>query len=173
MPRTTTKKTTKTVKKPPVKKTAKKPMKVTKATVEDKPKKATKKLPYIQVVGKRKTAVARVRFYPKDNRGDIIINEKSYKEFFPYFEFQSVVEKPLRKVNLLGKHYITIKIAGGGKRGQADAVAHGIARALLKFNEEFKKALKSEKLLTRDARKKERKKPGLKRARRAPQWAKR
>ncbi|PIT90726.1 MAG: 30S ribosomal protein S9 [Candidatus Komeilibacteria bacterium CG10_big_fil_rev_8_21_14_0_10_41_13] len=134
---------------------------------------AAKKLPYTYAVGKRKTATARVRFYSKDSRNEIMVNEKSYKEYFPTFELQKIVEEALQKVNMFGKNYISIKVQGGGKKGQAEAVRHGIARALLKLDEELKKTLKSEGYLTRDSRKKERKKPGLKRARRAPQWSKR
>jgi len=135
--------------------------------------KITKKLPYIFAVGRRKTAIARVRLHAKDSRGDIQINEKDYKEIFPDFEFQKIIEEPLKKVNLFGKYFISIKVRGGGKRGQAEAVRHGIARAILKLDESLKKTLRSAGYLTRDSRKKERKKPGLKRARRAPQWAKR
>ncbi|MBU1131150.1 30S ribosomal protein S9 [Patescibacteria group bacterium] len=136
-------------------------------------KKTVKKLPYLFAVGRRKTAVARVRLYPKDNRGEIKINAKDYKEYFPYFEFQKNIEEPLKKVNQFGKCFISIKVEGGGKRGQADAVCHGLGRILLKFDESLRKTLRSSGFLTRDSRKKERKKPGLKRARRAPQWAKR
>lgn len=139
----------------------------------EKTEKAEKKLTYIFSVGRRKTAVARVRLYPKDTRGNILINNKDYREYFANFEFQKVVEEPLRKVNLFDKYYISIKVNGGGKHGQAEAVRHGIARALLKFDESFKKSLRSEGFLTRDSRRKERKKPGLKRARRAPQFSKR
>lgn len=136
-------------------------------------KKVAKKYPYLFAVGRRKTAVARVRLYPKDNRSEIKINEKDYKEYFPYFEFQKNIEEPLKRSNLLGKYFISIKVQGGGKRGQVDAVRHGLGRILLKFDENLKKTLRAGGYLTRDSRKKERKKPGLKRARRAPQWAKR
>lgn len=133
---------------------------------------SAKKLTYIFAVGKRKTAVARVRLH-KNKSGSIEINGKPCTEYFPYFEFQQLVEQPLKKLNLMGKYFISIKVAGGGKHSQAGAVRHGIARALLKMDETLKKTLRSEGWLTRDSRKKERKKPGLKRARRAPQWQKR
>ncbi len=135
--------------------------------------KTAKKLPYIYAVGKRKTATARVRLYPKDARGDLLVDEKDYQARFPYFEYQQIIEQPLKKVNSFGKYYITVKVAGGGIRSQAEAVRHGISRALLKLDESLRKTLRSEGWLTRDSRKKERKKPGLKRARRAPQFAKR
>ncbi|HLD27680.1 MAG TPA: 30S ribosomal protein S9 [Patescibacteria group bacterium] len=130
-------------------------------------------MPYIYAVGRRKTSAARVRLYAKDSRSEIIINDKDYKKYFPYFEHQQIVEQPLKKVNMFGQNYISVRLTGGGIKSQAEAVRHGIARALLNFNEDWKKTLRGEGYLTRDSRKKERKKPGLKRARRAPQWAKR
>ncbi|MFA6304730.1 MAG: 30S ribosomal protein S9 [Patescibacteria group bacterium] len=132
-----------------------------------------KKLPYLYSVGKRKTAVARVRFYPKDERTDFIVDGVDYKTRFPYSEYQLIVEQTLKKVDMLGKYFITVKLAGGGIKSQAEAVRHGLARVILKFDETLRKTLKGDGLLTRDSRKKERKKPGLKRARRAPQFAKR
>lgn len=131
-----------------------------------------KKLPYIYAVGKRKSASARVRLYPHQS-GEISVNSKKHSEYFPYFEFNELIEQPLKKLDLLGKYLITAKVAGGGKRSQAEAVRHGVARALLKLDESLKKTLRGEGYLTRDPRKKERKKPGLKRARRAPQFSKR
>lgn len=135
--------------------------------------KKLKKLPYLYAVGRRKTSTARVRFYAKDSRTGFLINQKDYREYFPYFEFQQIVEAPLKKLDLLGKNYITVKVEGGGTRGQAEAVRHGLGRVLLKMDETLRKTLRGEGFLTRDSRKKERKKPGLKRARRAPQWSKR
>ncbi|MCX6785580.1 MAG: 30S ribosomal protein S9 [Candidatus Komeilibacteria bacterium] len=128
---------------------------------------------YLFAAGKRKTAVARTRLNFKSEKTGIEINGKTYQEYFPYFESQQLVEQPLKKLNLLGKYFISIKVAGGGKHSQAEAVRHGISRVLLKLDETFRKTLRGEGLLTRDSRKKERKKPGLKRARRAPQWQKR
>jgi small subunit ribosomal protein S9 len=159
--------------KPKPKKEVKKTVKAEVEVIQtEKPKKKTS-LPYIYAVGRRKNSTARVRFYAKDSRSEIVVNDKDYKKYFPYFEYHQIVEQPLKKVDMFGKNYISVKVSGGGVRGQAEAVRHGIARTLLKFNEEWKKTLRGEGYLTRDSRKKERKKPGLKRARRAPQWAKR
>ena len=128
---------------------------------------------YIPAVGKRKAAIARVRIIKDNAKGlKITVNDKDYKEYLPYFEWQELVLKPL---NLVGRDNITIsiKVQGGGIKGQVDAIKHGIAKALLKTDDEFRATLKKEGLLTRDSRKKERKKPGLKKARKAPQWSKR
>jgi len=173
MPTTTTKSSP--AKKSPKKKavTAKKDLDKKPVEKKEEPVKKVKKLPYLYAVGRRKTSTARVRFYSKDSRGQIIVNQKDYKDYFSYFEFQQIVEAPLKKLDLFGKNYITVKVEGGGTRGQAEAVRHGLGRVLLKMDETLKKTLRGEGFLTRDSRKKERKKPGLKRARRAPQWAKR
>ena len=133
--------------------------------------KKEEKKKYIRTVGRRKTASARVRIMP--GKGDITVNEKNYKEYFPFFEWQEVLMAPLKAVGKDKKIDITVRVSGGGPRGQVVAVQHGIARALVKDDEELKKTLKSLGFLTRDARRKERKKPGLKKARRAPQWSKR
>ena len=128
---------------------------------------------YIPAVGKRKRAIARIRIIKDNAKGvKITINDKDYKEYLPYFQWQELVLKALK---LVGRDNITIsiRVAGGGIKGQVDAIKHGIARALLKTDEDLRATLKKEGLLTRDARKKERKKPGLKKARRAPQWSKR
>ena len=122
--------------------------------------------------GGRKTAIARVRFYPK-GKGEIIINDKNYKEYFPTKELQDTVLKPLILAGVEKTSQITVKVVGSGKIAQSEAVRHGIARALEVFDAELRPALKAEGFLTRDPRVKERKKPGLKRARRAPQWSKR
>lgn len=127
---------------------------------------------YFESKGGRKTAVARVRLFTKQHQG-ITINAKDYKEYFRNFDLQKTVLKPLETMNVEDKFGITVKIAGGGLRGQADAVANGIARALTIFNPDFRKRLRRASLLTRDSRMVERKKYGLKKARRAPQWAKR
>jgi len=136
-------------------------------------KKLVKKLAYLYAVGRRKTSTARVRLFAKDEKKGIVVNEKNYTDYFPYFQDHGVVEAPLKKVDAFGKYFITVRVQGGGIKSQAGAVAHGISRALLKLDENLRKTLRSEGFLTRDSRKKERKKPGLKRARRAPQWAKR
>ena len=132
-----------------------------------------KKGNYTPAVGKRKRAIARIRVLNKSTKGiNIVINEKDYRKYFPYFEWQDIILEPLK---LTGKDNIsiTIKIYGGGIKGQVDAIKHGIAKALLKDDEELRATLKKAGLLTRDSRKKERKKPGLKKARKAPQWSKR
>ncbi|MEK7131751.1 MAG: 30S ribosomal protein S9 [Patescibacteria group bacterium] len=122
-------------------------------------------------VGRRKTAAARVRLTP--GTGKIIVNGKDFKVYFPYFEWQNIIMAPLTAVGKEKTFDISVKIVGGGQKGQAVAVQLGIARALVVWNNELKKSLKTQGYLTRDARVKERKKPGLKRARRAPQWSKR
>lgn len=127
---------------------------------------------YYQGLGRRKTAVARVRLYPH-GKGGFVINEKTPEQFFRYFEFEQQVKAPLKKVKEIQKVDISVKVIGGGKRGQAEAIQLGIARALVAMNQEYKMELRKHGFLTRDSRKKERKKPGLKRARRAPQWRKR
>ncbi len=142
------------------------------ATEKKTTKKPAKKEKYLQAVGRRKTAVARVRLFEKGDKS-IIINEKDYKEYFPTLELQQIVEAPLEKMNIEEKFKVTSKVQGGGMHAQAEAVRHGISRALVKFNEDFKKRLRKAGFLTRDSRMRERKKPGLKRARRAPQWSKR
>ncbi len=122
-------------------------------------------------VGRRKTAAARVRLIP--GSGKITVNGKDFKVYFPYFEWQNIVMAPLVAVGKEKIFDVSVKIVGGGQKGQAVSIQLGIARALVKWNEDLKKSLKTQGYLTRDARVKERKKPGLKRARRAPQWSKR
>jgi small subunit ribosomal protein S9 len=130
------------------------------------------KVNYIRTVGRRKSAVARVRLF-KDGTGKITVNGKDWKAYFPTMPQRFAVFAPLKLTGQGDKLDFTVKVAGGGPSSQADAVRHGISRGLLKFNEEFRASLKKAGFLTRDPRKKERKKPGLKRARRAPQWKKR
>ena len=128
---------------------------------------------YIPAVGRRKCSVARVRILHDKGKGiKIIVNGKNFKEYLPYFEWQESILKPIK---LTGQDNIniSIKVEGGGIKGQVDAIKHGISRALLAINEEWRTTLRKEGLLTRDSRVKERKKPGLRRARRAPQWSKR
>lgn len=127
---------------------------------------------YFYGKGGRKESVALVRIFPS-GKGELLINKKDYKIYFPYFEFQDVILSPLKLIGLEDKVDISVKVKGGGKRSQAEAIRHGIARGLLKFNPNFRSPLKKVGFLTRDSRAKERKKPGLKRARRAPQWSKR
>lgn len=134
--------------------------------------KPTSNRKYFYGVGGRKDAKVTIHLYSK-GKGDIKINGNDYKEYFPYFEFQKIVERPLELVGVREKMDISARARGGGKRGQAEAMRHGIALALDKYNNDFHTILKKEGLFTRDRRVKERKKPGLKRARRAPQWQKR
>ena len=134
--------------------------------------KAKKKDSYHYANGKRKTAVARVRLIP-GGKGDVTINEKPMKEFTQVKSQQDSILAPLELVGLSGKVDVTAKVTGGGFNAQADAVRHGISKALLEYDEMFRAALKKAGFLTRDSRTKERKKYGLKRARRAPQFSKR
>jgi small subunit ribosomal protein S9 len=124
-----------------------------------------------RAVGRRKSASARVRI--TTGHGKITVNGKELAVYFPYFEWQDIIFAPLKLVGKDKTIDVSIKVAGGGKKGQAIAVQHGISRALIDWDEELKKTLKTQGYLTRDARVKERKKPGFKKARRAPQWSKR
>lgn len=132
---------------------------------------------YYEAVGRRKTAIARVRLFTikplEEDKGKIIVNGKAYEEYFTLLDLQQVAEASLRKLKSLNRFEIVARVAGGGIRSQAEALRHGIARALIKFNIDFRKKLKRAGYLKRDPRMKERKKYGLKAARRAPQWQKR
>ncbi|MCF7845591.1 MAG: 30S ribosomal protein S9 [Candidatus Pacebacteria bacterium] len=127
---------------------------------------------YYQGVGRRKTSSCTVRIYEKKN-GGVVVNDKKMEDYFPTPELQKTVKEALTHLDLVDNFYISVKVFGGGVKSQAEAVRHGISRALVVFNEEFRKKLKSTGYLTRDPRMRERKKPGLTRARRAPQWRKR
>lgn len=123
-------------------------------------------------VGRRKSAVARVRLYPGD--GKITVNGKPGTEYFGGRELhQTTLMEPMRVTGTADRFDVVATVVGGGVSGQAGAVRHGISRALVRFDEELRSPLKSGKFLTRDARAKERKKVGLKRARKAPQYTKR
>ncbi len=124
-----------------------------------------------RAVGRRKEATARVRLIA--NEKGIIVNGKALEVYFPYKLHQALIQEPMKLVGMTDNFGVTVKVEGGGISGQAGAVRHGIARALVSLNEEFRKTLKAVGFLTRDPRAKERKKPGLRRARRAPQWSKR
>ena len=124
-----------------------------------------------RAVGRRKRASARVRI--SKGTGKITINGVDFKTFLPYFQYQDIVLAPLKALAKEKDLDVSALVQGGGKKGQAVSVQLGIARALVLWNEEFKKTLKTLGVLTRDPRIKERKKFGLKKARRAPQWAKR
>ena len=127
---------------------------------------------FIRAVGRRKTAAARVRLIPS-GAGLITVNGRPFESYFPLLVLQEIVRAALKAVGESGNFDVSVKVAGGGLHGQAEAVRHGIARALVKWNADGRKTLKAEGFLRRDPRAKERKKPGLKRARRAPQWSKR
>jgi len=128
---------------------------------------------YYEAVGRRKTATARVRLYPAGENAEIIVNGKPMTEYFPRIQDQLRLTEPLKLVEMESQFNISVLAKGGGITGQADAVRMGIARALIVADETLRPALKKAGLLTRDAREKERKKPGLKRARKAPQYTKR
>ncbi len=121
--------------------------------------------------GRRKSSVARVRLVPGEGR--IVINGRDINEYIPFAALRLVVNQPLVATETTGSYDILVNVDGGGYTGQAGAIRHGIARALLQVDPEYRSALKSAGLLTRDPRMKERKKYGLKGARRAPQFSKR
>lgn len=127
---------------------------------------------YIWAVGRRKSAVARVRLYP--GSGQITVNGRPAPDYFGgRAVHQASLTEPLMLTGTRERFDVTVRVAGGGISGQAGAIRHGIARALTRFDEELRPVLKRARLLTRDARVKERKKVGLKRARKAPQYTKR
>ena len=146
--------------------------KSTKSEVELEPKKTKKvtRRDYIFAVGRRKSAVARVRYYNK-KENSILINDKPIKDYFPTEKLVKLVKSPIKLTDTSGT--FSIYLAGGGMKGQAESARLGISRTIIKKDPETRKQLKAAGFLTRDARVKERKKYGLKRARRAPQWAKR
>jgi len=126
---------------------------------------------YFYGTGRRKTAVAQVRLLP--GNGAIIINGIPYEELFPRLEHRQTILQPLLVTDSISKYDAVVKVAGGGISGQGGAISHGIARALVRADESLKPILRQNGLLTRDSRVKERKKVGLKRARKAPQYTKR
>ena len=126
---------------------------------------------YYYGTGRRKSTVARVRLYP--GTGDIVINGKPYQEVFSRLLHQVKVRQPMETTETESRFAVHAKIVGGGVSGWAGALAHGISRALLAFDPALRPPLRKAGLLTRDPRVKERKKPGLKRARKAPQYTKR
>jgi small subunit ribosomal protein S9 len=136
--------------------------------------KEEKKEKYFAGIGRRKTAVAQVRLYfSKKDKADFVVNKMPSDKYFPTLEQQIIVQQPLKLTKGLDKFSISVKVKGSGSKAQSEAVRHGIARALLVWDSELKKKLKRARFLKRDPRKVERKKPGLKKARRAPQWKKR
>lgn len=157
----------------------------TKSKKTKKEDKSTEKAPketisksYFEGVGRRKRAVARARVFTCNPNqsvevGNLLINEKNYKEYFPTLTLQRTVEDPFAKLKSANRFTGTVKVNGGGINAQAEAVRHGISRALVLFDINFRKKLKKSGFLRRDPREVERKKFGLKKARRAPQWSKR
>jgi small subunit ribosomal protein S9 len=146
------------------------PKLVERVEIEKKP--AVKSERYWEAIGRRKTAVARVRIFTKGEK-TFLINEKPYNIYFPILELQQIARAALEKMKCLNKFRVSVIVKGGGLHAQAEAIRHGTARALVLFNPYFRKRLKKAGFLTRDPRMRERKKFGLKRARRAPQWQKR
>ena len=137
-----------------------------------------KKSEYIEATGRRKRAVARVRIFtvgPSESMeaGNLVVNGRNYKEYFPTAILQQTIESPFVKLKSMNRFSGTVKVNGGGISGQAEAVRHGLSRALVLFDINFRKRLKKAGFLKRDPREKERRKFGLKKARKAPQWSKR
>ncbi len=145
--------------------------------VEVKAKKTTKKIPAnknveFSATGRRKDSIARVRIMP-NGKGQFVINKKNIEEYFNLGVYRLVANQPFEVTNTMGKYDVVVNVHGGGLSGQAGAIRHGIARALVKADESLKSEIKKAGFLTRDARVKERKKYGLKKARKAPQFRKR
>ncbi|MEK7506733.1 MAG: 30S ribosomal protein S9 [Patescibacteria group bacterium] len=136
---------------------------------------------YYEAVGRRKSATARVRVYtkkstdlqPSEDQAIIVINDKPYFEYFNSSALQEMVDAPLKKLKSLNRFKATVKVKGGGMTGQADAIKFGLSRALVLFDPNFSKKLRKAGYLTRDSREKERRKYGLKKARKSPAWSKR
>jgi small subunit ribosomal protein S9 len=130
---------------------------------------------YFEGIGRRKTAVARVRFFPTGKGGFLKVNDRDYQEYFDVKRLSQFVSAPLKVLDASSRKDsgVEIKVRGGGIMAQSEAVVLGLARALAEFNEDLRKELRVMGHLTRDPRKVERKKFGLKKARRAPQWKKR
>jgi len=130
---------------------------------------------YIAAVGRRKTAVAQVRITPiaDEKEMTLVVNGRDAQEYFGLASYMSNAFSPLQVAGMSGKFRVSVLAQGGGIHGQSDATKLGVARALIKFDINLRAILKARKLLTRDSRSVERKKPGLKKARRAPQWSKR
>lgn len=130
---------------------------------------------YLEGIGRRKTATARVRVWDNDKKKDfeIIVNNADYQSYFLSLELRKIVEAPLKKIKAQSNYLVTVKVRGGGLRGQAEAIRLGLSRALVKLNEEWKKKFRQSGFLTRDDRKVERKKYGKRKARKEEQWQKR
>jgi len=148
----------------------------TKTTKEKATKSAAPKERYIEGVGRRKTSVARVRIThlsKKTPKQEMTINDVPFEKYFPSATHQRAMFAPLEQSDMLGSFKATVRVVGGGISSQVGAVRHGLTRALVSFDPDLRKKLKVFGFLTRDPRMVERKKFGLKKARRAPQWAKR
>lgn len=127
---------------------------------------------YIPAIGRRKSATAQVRITP-DSKMTYVINGKGIDDYFSVEELRKVVKAPFSAVETKDEFHVSVVVTGGGISAQADSIRHGIARALIKYNDELRGDLKSAGYLKRDPRRKERKKPGLKKARKRPAWSKR
>ena len=125
----------------------------------------------VNALGRRKAAIARI--YINDGKGQILVNERDVKDYFPYEQLQYIVNQPLALTQTEGKYDIKVTLIGGGVKGQAEAVRLAIARGLVKVDPDYKAVLKSNKMLTRDPREVERKKPGRPKARKRFQFSKR
>lgn len=134
------------------------------------PKKASTR--FIEAVGRRKTSTARVRI-TEASKGSVVVNGKDAPTYFPTIELQKIVNEAIEKSKVAGKFVVTVLVKGGGIHSQAEALRHGLSRALVKYDEETRARLKKLGFLKRDPRMKERRKFGLKKARKAPQWSKR
>ncbi len=130
------------------------------------------KTKYVPAIGRRKTSTAQVRLVPAD-KTSVIVNDRSVNDYFPTTELFKTAMGALHTAENVSEYSVTVKVVGGGIHSQAEAVRHGIARALVKIDEEFKTDLKKAGFLKRDARAKERRKFGLKKARKSSQWSKR
>lgn len=128
---------------------------------------------YHEAVGRRKTAIARVRFWPNQPKAQFTVNDKPLEIYFPTVEMRLSARRPLGLSQLTEHGAISVKASGGGIHAQAEAVSHGLSRVLSLYDLSLRPVLKKERLLRRDARMKERRKFGLKKARKAPQWSKR
>ncbi len=164
---------------PTKKATPKKTVSVAKKDTKEKAKTTTKKTKkvesgkkFYQAVGRRKTSTCTVRLY-EIKGGGVKINDKNLEDYFPTFDLQKKATSPLARFSFLEKYFVSVKVRGGGRKSQADAIRHGIGRAVIEIDSSLRKEAKTAGYLTRDPRMRESKKPGLKRARRAPQWRKR
>ncbi len=149
--------------------------KVSPSAVLREEKETEKQTKYLKGLGRRKTSTARIRLFNDSNEegGNFSVNGKPLEKYFSTLELQKTVLSPFEKMSCLGQFNVKVLVNGGGLNSQAEAIRNGIAKALVLFNPEFRKRLKKAGYLTRDSRMRERKKFGLKRARKAPQWHKR